>query len=247
MITALIIEDEVRNQRMLSKLINEQCPHVKILGIEETVAGSISSIRAQKPDLILLDIQLKDGSGFDILTELTDHIPSVIFTTAYDQFAVRAFKHSAIDYLLKPIVAEELVHAIDKVKPNPSVMLDRLNMLLEKVDKHHEKYIKVSSQRHIQFLRIPEILRLEAQGNYTCIVMKDGSKHTVSKVLKEYDKYLTEHDFYRVHQSHLINLGALLSYDKSNQILTMSNGDKVPVSRNVKEQFLIEMGRRSLG
>ena len=246
MIRTLIIEDEVRNQRMLNQLLVTHCPNISIIGIYESVVDGISQINQLKPELVFLDIQLKDGNGFDILTQLEDHVPSIIFTTAYDQFAIKAFKFSAVDYLLKPIIADELKAAVAKVDPKNDHALNRLNALLSKVNVDKEKYIKVASQRQIEYLRVNDILRLEANGNYTSIYLINGTQHVVSKVLKEYASKLIIQDFYRVHQSHLINLACVSSYDKSNQIVKMMDGSNVPVSRNERELFLEKMNGRSL-
>ncbi|MDF1698567.1 MAG: LytTR family DNA-binding domain-containing protein [Saprospiraceae bacterium] len=246
MIKALIIEDEVRNQRMLNQLLEVHCPSVQIIGFCERIEDSINQINNLKPDLIFLDIQLKDGSGFDILSRLDKHIPKIIFTTAYDQYAIKAFKYSAIDYLLKPIITDELKAAVKKCTQDSEFDILKIRNLLEQINPKKEEYLSISTQKTTEYLRISEIIRFEAQGSYCLICMKDGSKHMISKVLKEFVPKLANQGFFRVHQSHFINLKYAKSYNKGDQIINMIDGSQVTVSRQIKGDFVKEMTRRSL-
>jgi len=246
MIKALIIEDEIRNQRMLSQLIETHIRNVKILGFCERVDDAIHQINNLKPDLIFLDIQLKDGSGFDILSRLDNHRPKIIFTTAYDQYAIKAFKYSAVDYLLKPIITDELKDAVAKCTENEETSIDQIKLLLSQINPTKEEYLTISTQKSTEYLRISEIIRFEAQGSYCMICMKDGAKHMISKVLKEFITKLDNQGFFRVHQSHFINLSFVKSFNKRNQLVQMEDGSKVAVSRQKKEDFINEMTSRSL-
>lgn len=246
MIRALIIEDEVRNQRMLNQLLETHCPQVEVLGFCEKVGDAIAQIGHQKPDLIFLDIQLKDGSGFDILSKLEDQLPKIIFTTAYDQYAIKAFKYSAIDYLLKPIITEELRAAVDRCASVEESDSEKIKMLLEHLNPNKQEYLTISTQKSTEYLKISEIIRFEAQGSYCQIFMSDGTKHMISRVLKDFISKLKNQGFFRVHQSHFINLRYVKSHSKGEHLVTMSDGSQVAVSRQNKDAFISEMAKRSL-
>lgn len=246
MIKALIIEDEVRNQRMLNQLLETHCPNVHVLGFCERVNDAIDKITTLKPDLIFLDIQLKDGSGFDILLKLETQIPQIIFTTAYDQYAIKAFKYSAIDYLLKPIITDELKAAVSKCTQNENSDLDKIKLLIDQLNPNLQEYLTISTQKATEYLKISEIIRFEAQGSYCQIHMNNGSSHMISKVLKEFIPKLSSQGFFRVHQSHFINLNYVKSHSKGEHVVTMADGSQVSVSRQNKDDFVNEMAKRSM-
>jgi len=246
MINALIIEDEIRNQRMLNQLLETHCPNVDVIGFCERVEDAIFQISSLKPDLIFLDIQLKDGSGFDILSKLEAHIPQIIFTTAYDQYAIKAFKYSAIDYLLKPIITDELKAAVSKCTKKENSSIDQIKNLLEHLHPNKQNYLTIATQKATEYLKISEIIRFEAQGSYCQIFMNNGSVHMISKVLKEFVPKLSNHGFLRIHQSHFINLNYVKSHSKGDHVVTMSDGSQVSVSRQNKDDFVREMAKRSM-
>jgi two-component system LytT family response regulator len=174
------------------------------------------------------------------------HKPKIIFTTAYDQYAIKAFKYSAVDYLLKPIITDELKDAVNKCIQESEFDIQKIKNLLEQINPEREEYLSISTQKTTEYLRISEIIRFEAQGSYCLIYMKDGSKHMISKVLKEFVPKLENQGFFRVHQSHFINLKFAKSYNKGNQLIQMIDGSQVAVSRQAKGYFVKEMARRSL-
>lgn len=243
MIRAIIVEDEVKNQKFLSKLLNDNCPDVNITGTYAEVKEAINAIKKNKPQLVFLDIQLKDGSGFDVLSKLDEYVPKIIFTTAYDQYAIKAFKYSAIDYLLKPIIIEELKQAVAKVGvTGPDEEKISIKSLLQQISSaNSEPVISVSGIQNIDYIKVSNILRLEGLGAYSKITTLDGEVFMVSKVLKEYEGLLKEHDFFRVHQSHIINLKKIKRYKKGDHLIILSDGAQIPVSRNKKEPFLLKM------
>ena len=246
MMNALIIEDEIRNQRMLNQLLDIHCPGVKVMGIVDRVDEAVTQINNLKPEVIFLDIQLKDGSGFDILSRLDSWIPKVIFTTAYDHFAIKAFKYSAVDYLLKPIITDELKAAVLKCQENKNPELGKIQTLLENMRPKQQEYLTISTHKSTEYLKISEIIRFEAQGSYCRIFMQDGASHMISKVLKEFVPKLENVGFFRIHQSHFINLKFVKSHNKGEHLVTMSDGAQVSVSRNNKDAFIREMEKRSL-
>lgn len=244
----VIIEDEKRNQLILQQLLKENCPHVEIAGFAESVIEGVELIRSQKPDLIFLDIQLKNGTGFDLLSALGKDVPYVIFTTAYDQYAIKAFKFSAVDYLLKPIIPEELSSAIQKAELE-SIQDQKIsvqNLIRNLENSTTEPRITISGINKIEYVKVSDIVRIVASGAYSQILLHNGESYTVSKVIKEYQKLLIDFNFFRVHQSHLINLKKVKRYFRGDHTVIMEDGESVPVARNRKEDFLKAMGRIAL-
>ncbi|MEM9545618.1 MAG: LytTR family DNA-binding domain-containing protein [Bacteroidota bacterium] len=240
---AVIIEDEVRNQKILQQLLEEGCPSIEVVGVAETVVDAKSLILEQKPELIFLDIQLKDGTGFDLLISLGSEVPYVIFTTAYDQYALKAFKFSAVDYLLKPIISEELVAAVQKVEKdsiqNQKISIKNLINNLRAETK--ESVITISGINKVEYVKVRDIVKITASGAYSQIKLQNGESHTVSKVIKEYQELLGEYGFFRTHQSHLINIKKVKTYYKGDHVVIMEDGEEVPVARNRKDDFLRAM------
>ena len=238
-IRALIIEDEHRNQLILKQLLEEHCPNITILGYAKTVGDGIYQIRSQKPDLVFMDIQLQDGTGFDIMSQVTDHLPHYIFTTAYDQYAIKAFKFSAVDYLLKPIIGMELSNAVDKViQKNKQETQISIHALLKNIKQStDEMMISVPSLKSVDYLKVTELIRIEASGAYSKLIVQDDKVYIVSKVIKEYELLLSDHHFFRVHQSYLVNLKKIKKYIKGEQIVVMDDGTQIPVARNRKDAF----------
>lgn len=243
---ALIIEDELRNQKMLQQMLERHCPNVIIAGYAEAVEQSIALILAEEPEVIFLDIQLKDGSGFDVLNGLTSHFPKIIFTTAYDKYAIKAFKHSAVDYLLKPLMADELVKAVEKCELQEGNSLQKIRQAIKPLMEEREDFITISGHRNIEFIKITDILRIEAQGAYSKIYLLNGTEHLISKVLKDFAIKLSLKGFVRVHQSHLVNIRFVARLDRKDQVIVLTDDTTVSLSRQLKDNFLQEMKKRSL-
>ncbi len=245
----VIIEDEVRNQKLLKLLLSKHYPSCKVVGQAESVEGAAELILREKPDVILLDIQLKDGSGFDVLRAIKEeHPPAVIFTTAYNEYALEAFKFSAVNYLLKPIDKDELVSSLDKAKDlQKDLQISSVRLLLDKIaQKNEDPIISISGTKSTEYLKIGDIIHIQAMGAYSKIFMKDGSTHTVSKVIKVYDQMLSPHQFFRVHQSHLINLRCVKKLHKGDHTVILENGDEISISRKKKEAFTSAMNKMIL-
>jgi two-component system LytT family response regulator len=229
MIQAVVIDDMLLARKALIKDILDTNPHVEIIGEAEDVIGGSKLIKKTDPDLIFLDIHLTDGDGFDILEICHPVRGQVIFTTASDQHAIKAFRFSAIDYLLKPIDPSQLKQAIEKsmVKINgkqPDVSTFRMNY-------QNPQKLVLHTAEVMKIVDINDIIRLESMGNYTYFYFVGGEKLLITKTLKEYHELLIEHGFLRVHQSHLINLSLLTSYVKSEGgYLLMEDGSRIPVS-----------------
>lgn len=237
MIKAVIIDDIPEAIEVLSADIQEYCSNIEIIGHANGVVSGAKLIKKLQPDLVFLDIQMPDGSGFDLLEILDDTNFKLIFTTASDEFAVKAFKFSAIDYLLKPIDPDDLIQAIKKIElqVNPT---DRLELLKNNFDTPKKMALNTVDKIHI--VDIKDIIRLESNINYTQFFFSDNTKLLVTKTLKEFDKLLSEHDFIRVHQSHLIAKNQITAFLKQNGEIQLKDGSKVPVSTR-KKSTLMEM------
>lgn len=237
MIRAVIIDDIPEAIKVLKADLENYCVNIDVVGSAEGVVTGAKLIKEIKPDLVFLDIQMKDGSGFDLLEILGDVNFKLIFTTASDEYAVKAFKFAAVDYLLKPIDPDELMDAVSRVEGQDKPA-QRIDLLKENFVK--TKRIALNTLQKIHIVNVEEILRCESNINYTMFYFTDGTKLLVTKTLKEFDHLLSGHNFIRVHQSHLINTAFIKEFLKSEGVLVMKDGTKVPVSTRKKE-VLMEM------
>lgn len=242
MLKALIVDDELKSRESLSVILRDFLDGVNVVGMCQNVSEAKSHIREHKPDVIFLDIQMQRETGFDLLMSL-DHIDfEVIFTTAHSEYAIKAFKFSAIDYLLKPIDINDLTEAIKKVRQRrKSDITLRLEQLFHNLKPAQSQQYKIGlpTGDGLVFIKTEDILYCEADSNYTIIYTRDGSKYVVSRTLKEYDDLLSEHDFFRIHNSYLINLNCIKKYirGEGGQVI-MSNDATLDVSKRRKEPFL---------
>ncbi len=243
MIKSVIIEDESKSAEVLAQLLKKNCPEVEVIGRAENVKEGIEVVSNLNPDLIFLDVMMPDGSGFEVLEKLGGLKFNVIFTTATDKFAVKAIKYSALDYLLKPINAEELVLAVRKVSERSKNVSneDNLRSLLENVRQNENQFSKITlpTGNAYEIVLIKDIIRCEANDNYTNIYLASGKKFLVAGTLKHYEDLLPEKDFVRVHHSHLINMNHMTRFVKEDGgYAVMSDNSQVEVSRRKREDFL---------
>lgn len=236
MIRTIIIEDEINVREALKKMLKIISPSIEIIGESAYVQEGTDLIKKLLPNLVFMDVQLEDGTSFDILNNFEIINFNIIFSTAYNQFAIKAFKYSAIDYLLKPLDPTELKNAIDRVSKNMKHSIkhqELLKVLQDNITNTDEKIVlKTTEQRYI--IRIKNIIRLEAAGAYTNFFTTD-KKIIVSKNLKIFQDILNE-NFIRTHQSHLINKKHVKSIQKTT--LIMSNGDHVPIATRKKTEII---------
>ncbi|MEO1448540.1 MAG: LytTR family DNA-binding domain-containing protein [Bacteroidota bacterium] len=242
-IPSVIVEDENASRRSLRLLLERFCPDIDIVGEAIDVGEATELIKAKTPDLVFLDIKLSNQSGFDLL-EIFRPLPfQVIFTTAYDQFATRAFRYAALDYLLKPIHYEDLVQAVERFKSRPTMpvadqQIDTLSHNLRSLPPK----VALPTREGFHFIELDNVVRCEADSNYTRFHLESGKKVLASKSLKTYEGILTEGGFFRVHRSHLINIKFIERYRKGkNAELEMTNGDVLtvaPFRRELFETFL---------
>ena len=238
----IIVDDELPARNNLRMMLTHYCPELEIVGESDTVKTTIDLIKSTQPDLVFLDIDLKDGTGFDVLSRIPHRTFSFFFVTAFEHYAIKAFKFSALDYLLKPIDPEELQNAIQKVRKQSSgkdqqVKIDvfqenqRLNF--------SEKKIVLSDADNIYVVSIQDIIRCESANSYTMFCLADGRQILITESLKSFENLLPERCFVRTHQSHLINLSYISHYHKGQQdTLVMKSGATVPISTRRKSRLL---------
>lgn len=240
---AIIVEDEKHSRENLKNLLEEFCVGIKVIGLASSVTEAVTLISSLKPDVIFLDIELQTGTGFDVLNQLPDLNFEVVFTTAFEQYAIKAVKFSSLDYLLKPIDLEELQKAVEKAKKskNQVIYKKQLETLMLNLKQQQPKLNKIclATAEGFEFINVNTILYCKAEGSYTSFILNDNSKLLVSKHLKEYENLLLEQDFMRVHNSFLINLKEVKKFVKSDGgYMIMNNNDTVSISRSKKDDFL---------
>lgn len=247
MLRTIIIDDEESVRKTLEKLVKRYCTNVKIVGEGSGVESGVKAIKKQHPDLILLDIKMEDGSGFDLLKQLEPVDFKVIFVTAYDQYAIKAIKFSALDYLLKPVDPDDLTKAINKAE---KLMVDELNQQLDvladnmQTGDREKKKIILKTFDNIHLVKLNDIVYCEADDNYTIFHLLNKKTILISATLKEYDEMLTEFGFFRAHKSYLINLVHIERFEKAEGgAVILANEIKLPVASRKKEQ-LMEMLHR---
>jgi len=246
MITALLIDDDNNLRKGMKGLLSMYAPDIKILGEADSVKNGITAIETHRPDVVFLDIQLGDGTGFDILEQLTQKQGSltshVVFITAHEEYALKAFRFSALDYLLKPVDPEELRKVTEKIKKVLSTNdnFAHIDLLLENIRKKVDtfKRIALSTSDGIHLFDVSDIIRLESQDNYTKFYIKNNKPVLIAKTLKEYEDLLSGQGFERIHQSHLINLAYLKSYiKKDGGYAVMADNSNLPISQRKKERL----------
>ncbi|MFT5821621.1 MAG: two-component system LytT family response regulator [Crocinitomix sp.] len=238
---AIIIDDEKHCAETLEWQLNQFCPNVELLGLFLSPIEGLAAIKKQKPDLVFLDIEMPKMNGFQLLKSIDEINFGVIFTTAFDQFAVQAFKVSALDYLVKPIDDDELKLAVEKaehaVQKDTAVSIE---FLLEQIqDKKLSNRLFLPTLNGLEFVDKEAVIRCESDSNYTTVYFENTEKMVISKTLKEFEALLPESHFFRVHHYHIVNLLLVQKYVRGDGgHLVMKNGNIVPVSRAKKHHLL---------
>lgn len=236
---AIIIDDLSDARLAIKSDVEAYCPTISIVGEAEGVVSGAKLIREVNPDLVFLDIQMPDGTGFDLLEITGTDRFKVIFTTASDEYAIKAFKFSAVDYLMKPIDPDELISAVDKSINNRHK--GSIEILQNTMRDGSAKRIALNTQEKTLIKEISEIVRCESSVNYTMFYFSDGTRLLVTQTLKNYDDLLSPYDFLRVHQSHLINSKFVKEYNKSDGgYLVLKDNSTVPVSTR-RKNVVMEM------
>lgn len=245
MIGGVIIDDETKSREVLKFLLNELEHKITIIGEANSVQSGKSLIEEMNPDVVFLDVEMLDGTGFNLLEELPDINFKLIFITAYDNYAIQAFKYSAIDYILKPVDTDELEDAVSRVVK----LIDeetsnkyQVKALLNNINSDSKRQIAVSSANKINIINEEDIVCLLADGNYTEVIVVNDSKIISTKPLKYFNSIFDSHgDFFRVSKSSIVNKKSIKSFDKSSNTILLSNGSSLEVSRRRKKDFIDEL------
>ncbi|MDD3077492.1 MAG: LytTR family DNA-binding domain-containing protein [Paludibacter sp.] len=244
-ITTVIVDDESKARDAIKNMLSLYCPDTELVGEADGVETGVELIRRVKPQLVILDIKMQDGDGFDLLKRVKDEKFYVVFVTAFDEFAIKAFKFNAIDYLLKPVDVDDLIKTIEKVKLYCKSNLNDISLLLNMINelKKDTKKIVLKTTDSIYVVKIEDVIRCESSGNYTYFYLKDEKPLLVSRTLKEFDSMLHDYSFLRVHQSHLVNVEYIKRYVKSDGGMLIMKDDKiVPVAMRKKDELLKVLG-----
>lgn len=246
MITTILIDDDQNLRSGMKTLLERYAPEFSIIGEADSVESGVEVMQRLQPQVVFLDIQLGDGTGFDILESIANQngksSSHIVFITAHEQYAIKAFRFSALDFLLKPVDPEELKKVIGKIKGvlDKNVDYAHIDLLLENIRKKVDNFkrIALSTAEGIHLFEISDIIRCESEDNYTTFYIKNSKPIVISKTLKEYEDLLTEHGFERIHQSHLINLAYLKSYiKKDGGYVVMADNSNLPISQRKKERL----------
>ncbi len=240
--TAILIDDEVKCTQNLRIELNEYCPEVVVLAECNNARQGIEAIRLYKPDVVFLDIEMPFMSGFELLSTFDKITFDVVFATAYDEFALKAFEFSAIDYLLKPIDPQRLIQAVEKLKKQ-SRRIDgqQLSMVLANIRglQRLAPTIALPTSDGLEFVNIDEIFYAEASNNYTVVHLLNKERILLSKPLKDLEAMLENHNFLRVHYTFLVNLSQIRRYIKGQGgTLVMNDGREIPVSRSGRPRLM---------
>jgi two-component system, LytTR family, response regulator len=234
----VILDDEQDAVKLLQLQLEQHCPQVQVIGTYTSSALALGEIKTLKPDLVFLDVEMPVMNGFDLLANLQPISFQLIFVTAYNQFALKAFKFNALDFLVKPVDTKELVDAVVKaekqVKPTPA----QLSQLQKQLHGEPITKIAIPGQNGVTFIDLKEIVYSEASNNYSKIILSDGRRFVVSKTLKDVQEVLEEEHFLRVHRQYIINLNHVKQLNRNEGILVMDNGDTIPIARAQKERLV---------
>mgnify|MGYP006281519361 CR=1 FL=1 len=238
----IVVDDEQNVRQTLIKILQQEAYDLNYIGQAGTVKEAVQLIHKHNPDILFLDVELTDGTGFDILAQFENPSFKVIFITAYQEYALRAFKFSALDYILKPFDPEDIDSAMAKVtkafeSENLQVKLKAFLSNIENISREVKKIV-LNTSESIHLVSVQDIIRCQSDGNYTRFFLQDRKNLLVSKTLKQYDEMLTPYGFFRVHQSHLVNLNFLDFFNKDNERLVLKDSSAIPVSTRRKDQLI---------
>ena len=244
MLTAVLVDDEKKNREGLKKLLNEYCPSVKVIGDAGSVDEALVTITKLKPQLLFLDVEMPDGSGFDLLRKIEKIDFKIIFVTAHSHYAIKAIRFSAVDYLLKPVDTDDLIEAVKKADEEKHVNHQtQYKGLLNNLSNNSSQKLAIPIKDGFAFLAPEDIIRLQADGTYTHIYT-NGEKYTGTKNIKEYEQLLSDNNFFRSHNSHLINLKHVKKFSRiDGYFVQMSDSSMAEISRRKKEEFIELMSK----
>ena len=244
----IIIDDEPDAVDFISSIATEYCPDLDVVGKANNVREGVALINEIKPDLVFLDVEMPNGTGFELLTHFPEKTFDVIFITAFNHYAIQAIKFSAVDYLLKPININEFIEAVNKVvsKRRSGVLSgnENFDILLENLRTSHPTRLVIPTSDGREYLNPKDIIRIEADRSYSWFFITGRHKILVSRHLKEFQDLLNDRNFFRPHNSHLINLDFVKKFIRHDGgYIEMTDGSQIPISRNRKDLFLAHMSR----
>jgi two-component system, LytTR family, response regulator len=246
MINAIIVDDEPKNIRILRGLLEEGCPDIVITGDAMSAEAAIPLITELQPDLVFMDIEMPYGNAFDLLDKIMPVNFEIIFITAFDEYTLKAFKYSALDYLLKPVSLDELKAAVQKAKERirvKNINLQLQNLLFNVRKPATVQKIAIPCNESLIFVQLTDIIRLEAKGSYTQVFTAGDQKYLSSRMIKDYEEMLPEDIFFRIHNSHIINLNFVKKYLKGRGgVIEMSDAVQIEVATRRKDEFLARFG-----
>lgn len=238
---AVLIDDELNSIDVLKILIAQYCPNVNVIGTAQDASSGSKLINHCEPDLVFLDIEMPSASGFDMLDRISKKNFQTIFITAYDHYALRAIKYYTLDYLLKPVDIDELVSAVHKAeeKMRHEYTYSALDIVKKYINRETTSKIAIPTANGLQFVGIADIVRCEADGNYTRMHVLGNQNYLITRTLKDYEELLASHNFIRIHHAHLINLAHIEKYVKGEGgYVIMTDGSVVDISKRKKQEFL---------
>lgn len=243
MIRTVLVDDEIDSIKVLQCLLESCCPDINIIGKADGVETALTTIQTTRPDLVFLDIEMTQGNAFDLLNQLMPLTFQVIFVTAFDSYAIRAFKYSAVDYLLKPVDIDELRTAVERVagRFHEKTVMSQMQTLLDNVGTFQisQQKMAIPTAEGLIFVAIRDIIRFEAKGSYTAIYLTGGEPVLATRNIKEYEDLLPESVFCRIHNSHIISLQKIQRYQKGRGgHVIMEDGSNIEVASRRREEFL---------
>jgi two-component system, LytTR family, response regulator len=238
----IIIDDEPDSIRLIQIQLEQHCREVEVAGTYTSSVKALADIDRIKPDLILLDVEMPVLNGFELLEKIMHLHFCVVFITAYNQYALKAFRFNALDYLLKPIETQSLVEAVKRAEKRIKPTIAQLNFMQKQMRGEIPSKIAIPGQKGISFIDLNDIVYAEASDNYSKLIMTDKRIFTISKTLKDVQDVLEESHFLRIHRQYIINLNHVKHFNRNEGILTMDNADLVPVARNQKDRLIEKYG-----
>lgn len=243
MIRAVVIDDEVNSRDSIRQMLELYCTDIIVVGQADGVKTGIECIAQNEPDLVFLDIRMGDGTGFDLLHKIDQITFKVVFVTAYEEYAIKAFKFNALDYITKPIDIDELRLAVEKATSvaNDDSLTDRIKLLLQSVSKNSpqaNKKLVLRTSNTIHVVEIDRIIRCESARNYTTFFLDEDETVMIAKSMIEFEEMLEEYGFLRVHHSHLINLNFVRKFMKDDLICVLTDNTNIPISYRRKDDLL---------
>jgi two-component system LytT family response regulator len=243
MIKTIIIDDEPDSTELLHLQLTNNCPPIEVLGKYTSSVAGLKAVEKLEPDLVFLDIEMPVMNGFELLEKVSNLNFTVIFITAYDQFALKAFRFNALDYLVKPVETEDLVNAVAKAEKNIRTYPSQLSNVQKQLRGEPLTKIAVPDHHGVMFIDLAEILYAESNNNYTRLILGDGRQFTISKTLGDVQDVLEERNFLRIHRQYIVNLNKIKQFFRGEGMyLVMDNGKNIPVARNQKDKLIDKFG-----